>query len=145
MLVNQIAYFSNVSENTHRFILKLAKRLPALKLYRIPLRGEAVELSEHSILITPTYGSARTTHVPPQVKKFLNTPTTRDNIIGVIGAGNLNFGEEYCVAGDIVARKLGVPLLHKFELSGLDRDLDAVEKVLSLSVEQLDTIMALRA
>ena len=42
----------------------------------------------------------------------------------MIGAGNTNFGG-YCLAGDIIARKCGVPM-YRFELFGTPRDMTRV-------------------
>ena len=43
-------------------------------------------------------------------------------IRAVIAAGNTNFGEEFCLAGDIVSRKCRVPYLYRFELMGTAED-----------------------
>ena len=66
--------------------------------------------------------------VPKQVIKFLNVAENRDLIRGVIGAGNTNFGETYCLAGDIVAAKCKVPHLYRFELMGTSDDVDRVHE-----------------
>ena len=60
--------------------------------------------------------------VPKQVIKFLNDERNRKHIRGVIGAGNTNFGEAYCLAGDIIARKCAVPHLYHVEMFGTRRD-----------------------
>lgn len=44
----------------------------------------------------------------------------------MIAAGNTNFGEEFCYAGDVIARKCGVPYLYRFELMGTTDDVDRV-------------------
>jgi protein involved in ribonucleotide reduction len=44
----------------------------------------------------------------------------------VIAAGNTNFGEGYCLAGDIVSAKCDVPLLYRFEVFGTPDDVQAV-------------------
>ena len=44
----------------------------------------------------------------------------------MIAAGNTNFGEEFCYAGDVIARKCGVPYLYRFELMGTSDDVDRV-------------------
>lgn len=135
-----IVYFSSVSENTHRFVQKL--RLPAV---RIPLidRSEAAvdagsrkvgsfEVDAPFVLICPTYGGGKSSaavgggFVPKQVIRFLNNPRNRSQIRAVIAAGNTNFGEEYCLAGDIIARKCAVPYLYRFELMGTDHDVARV-------------------
>ena len=117
-------YFSSASENTRRFVEKL--ELPSA---RIPLRPKEpfLHVNEPYILITPTYGGgALKGAVPKQVIKFLNDERNRKHIRGVIGAGNTNFGEAYCLAGDIIARKCEVPHMYKFELFGTPRDVTRV-------------------
>ena len=124
----RVVYFSSVSENTHRFVQKLG--LPAA---RIPVRG-AIEVDHPYVLILPTYGGGRANgpdpdaggYVPKQVIAFLNNPHNRSLIRGVIAAGNTNFGAEFCYAGDVVARKCGVPFLYRFELMGTVEDVEAV-------------------
>ena len=84
-----IVYFSSSSENTHRFVQRLA--LPAV---RIPLNErERIQVDEPYILIVPSYGGGGTAGaVPRQAIRFLNDPHNRRLIRGVIAAGNRNFG-----------------------------------------------------
>lgn len=118
-----IVYFSNLTENTHRFVTNLQWD----KTLRIPIKGEMVDLVEEPfVLICPSYGSLSSGHVPPQVKKFLSVPEHRNFCVGVIGAGNINFGEEYAMAGDVISRKLNIPHLYRFELAGNTKDLEIV-------------------
>lgn len=135
-----IAYFSNESENTHRFIERLTayaeQAEQPISTTRLNVKGEQPRVKEDYILIVPSYGTARTSHTPPQVKKFLNDEITRNHCVGVIGTGNINFGEEYAIAGDVVSLKLQVPLLHKFELSGAPQDTGIVFRL-----AELDRIM----
>ena len=75
------------------------------------------------MLILPTYGGGNEGGaVPKQVIKFLNDEDNRALIRGVIAAGNTNFGEAYCIAGDIIAAKCHVPYLYGFELMGTSED-----------------------
>ncbi|WP_105719434.1 class Ib ribonucleoside-diphosphate reductase assembly flavoprotein NrdI [Cronobacter dublinensis] len=123
--MSTLIYFSSRSENTHRFIARLG--LPA---QRIPLEDDAwLRASEPYILIVPTYGGGGTAGaVPRQVIRFLNDEHNRALLRGVIAAGNRNFGEGFCRAGDIIARKCQVPFLYRFELMGTGLDLDNVRK-----------------
>jgi len=124
----RLVYFSSVSENTHRFMLKLG--LPAV---RIPLRG-SIEVQEPYVLVLPTYGGGKANgpdpeaggNVPKQVIAFLNNEHNRSLLRGVIAAGNSNFGAEFCYAGDVVSRKCSVPYLYRFELMGTVDDVFAV-------------------
>ena len=119
-----LVYFSSVSENTHRFVEKLG--IPA---HRIPLypKDEPLVMDEEFVLMVPTYGGGN--HggaVPKQVIKFLNDTRNRDLIRGVITGGNTNFGEAYCIAGEIISAKCKVPHMYKFELLGTARDVQKV-------------------
>ena len=100
-----VVYFSSATGNTRRFVEKLG--LPAA---RIPLRpkDEPLRVREEYVLIVPTYGGGNIKGaVPKQVIKFLNNPENRALCRGVISSGNTNFGKAYCIAGDIIAAKLG--------------------------------------
>lgn len=121
-------YFSGKSEMTHRFAGKLM--LPAA---RIPIsRQDPVPApSAPYVLATPTYGDGQGRHaVPSQVVKFLNDPDRRSLLRGVIGTGNLNFGETFALAGRKVADKCQVPLLYTLELMGLPEDAEWVHDLL---------------
>ena len=124
-----LVYFSSASENTHRFVAKLG--LPA---HRIPLHATEPPLTvdEPYVLLAPTYGGGNGQGaVPKQVIRFLNDPENRGLIRGVISAGNTNFGQAYCLAGDIIAAKCGVPHLYRFELMGTSDDVERVREGLS--------------
>jgi protein involved in ribonucleotide reduction len=123
-----IVYFSSVSENTHRFVEKLG-----LRARRIPLidRDGSFTVDEPYVLICPTYGGGKASgeaggFVPKQVIKFLNDKANRSLIRAVIAAGNTNFGEEFCYAGDVISRKCRVPYLYRFELMGDSEDVERV-------------------
>ena len=127
----EIVYFSNVSENTHRFVMKLGQ--PA---HRIPVRAgdPALSVSRPYVLILPTYGGGREGGaVPKQVIRFLNDSANRSLIRGVIASGNTNFGATYCLAGDIVSRKCQVPVLHRFEILGTVDDVESVKLALEVT------------
>ena len=128
-------YFSSASENTHRFVTKLG-----MAASRIPLRPTDAALSVRGpyVLLVPTYGGGNVGGaVPRQVIRFLNDPGNRAGLRGVISGGNTNFGTAYCVAGDIVAAKCGVPHLYRFELMGTPDDVEAVREGLHASWQRL--------
>jgi protein involved in ribonucleotide reduction len=123
-----LVYFSSVSGNTARFIEKLGARA-----VRIPLHQSdpALVVDEPYILVTPTYGGGQGRGeekgaVPKQVIRFLNDEHNRSLIRGVISAGNTNFGEHFCIAGDIIARKCHVPHLYRVEVFGTPEDVERV-------------------
>ncbi|WP_426717786.1 class Ib ribonucleoside-diphosphate reductase assembly flavoprotein NrdI [Corynebacterium auriscanis] len=125
-----LVYFSSASGNTHRFIQKLDR--PAL---RIPLRPKIegmIQVTAPYVLVVPSYGGGDINGaVPRQVIQFLNIPENRSLIRGVITSGNTNFGEHFCIAGPVIAKKCGVPELYRFELLGTDRDVQRVNEGLT--------------
>lgn len=126
-----LVYFSSVSENTHRFVARLG-----IEATRIPLRfpPEGFRVDEPYVLVLPTYGGGTTStgrdtrYVPKQVIKFLNDIHNRQLIRGVIAAGNTNFGDSFCFAGDVIAQKCQVPYLYRFELMGTGEDVERVRE-----------------
>lgn len=128
--MTKVIYFSNVTENTSRFVKKLG--MPAL---RIPLRAtdEPVFADERFVLICPTYGGgADTKAVPKQVVKFLNHKPNAQLLIGVVGSGNTNFGADYCLAANRIAARFFVPVIHRFEIFGTPDDVEIVHNRLEL-------------
>ena len=121
-----LVYFSSTSENTHRFVSKLG-----FPTARIPLRRTEPPLTvdEEYVLVVPTYGGGSVKGaVPKQVIAFLNNPDNRALCRGIIASGNTNFGQAYCLAGDIIASKLGVPFLYRYELLGTPTDVARVKE-----------------
>lgn len=122
----RLVYFSSASENTHRFVKRLG--VPAT---RIPLHWpeDGFRVDEEYVLLVPTYGGGNLRGaVPKQVIKFLNDEHNRALLRGVIPSGNTNFGRAYCLAGDVISRKTGVPVLYKYELLGTSEDVDRVRE-----------------
>lgn len=121
-----IVYFSSVTENTKHLVDALP--FPA---QRIPLRRNETPLQvvQPYVLFVPSYGGgADNSAVPKQVIKFLNEKSNRDLCLGVIAAGNMNFGKHYCIAGKIICAKLNVPMFYRFELRGMPGDLERIEE-----------------
>ncbi|MCH4209473.1 class Ib ribonucleoside-diphosphate reductase assembly flavoprotein NrdI [Bifidobacterium sp.] len=129
--IGAIVFFSSASENTARFVDSCHFQDEGINVYRIPLRPKdpALNVREPYVLIVPTYGGGSAHKaVPTQVKQFLNDPGNREYIRGVIASGNSNFGEGYCIAGDIISAKCKVPFMYRFELMGTPEDQTAVRQ-----------------
>lgn len=135
-----VVYFSSATENTRRFVEKLG--LPNM---RIPLHkaDEPLIVNEPYVLVSPTYGGgASITHqnsrpVPIQVIRFLNNEHNRSLLRAVVSGGNTNFGTDYGVAGDVIARKCSVPYVYRFELMGNDEDVRILRNGLLANAEAL--------
>jgi protein involved in ribonucleotide reduction len=130
-----IVFYSSVSENTLRFVERLHLEEHGMESLRIPVKMSEPELivDRPYVLIVPTYGNGNPQKsLLPQVKRFLNNRTNRSLLRGVIASGNVNFGDAYGYAGDLISKKAHVPYLYRFELMGLDVDvanvLDGLER-----------------
>ena len=123
-----LVYFSSISGNTARFVEKLGMRAVRIPLHQA---DAALVIDEPFVLVTPTYGGGQGRGeeqgaVPKQVIRFLNDERNREHIRGVISAGNTNFGEHFCLAGEIISRKCLVPHLYRLEVFGTPEDVDRV-------------------
>jgi protein involved in ribonucleotide reduction len=129
--MTELVYFSSSSGNTHRFIEKLgrpASRIP-LHSHAGGVKQDTLHVSAPYVLVLPTYGGGLNHDAVPQpVKRFLNNADNRSLLRGVIGAGNTNFGEAFCLAGDVISAKCGVPHLYRFEVFGTPDDVSAVDE-----------------
>jgi ribonucleoside-diphosphate reductase protein NrdI len=110
--------WSAPNEEVHAFINDLERDVGTYLLATRPF-----------VLVVPTYGgTGGEGSVPKQVIRFLNNPQNRKLLRGVIGAGNTNFGDNYCMAADIIAAKCQVPHLYRFELMGTPEDVTRVNQ-----------------
>lgn len=126
--MSRLVYYSSNTQNTHRFVEKVgfpATRIPTNAVDGIPA------IREPYVLVVPTFaGGDGQGAVPKQVIRFLNDPENRSFIRGVVASGNRNFGEYFAHAGNVIASKCKVPVLHRFELLGTEEDVKNVrEKV----------------
>lgn len=126
--MTNLVYFSNGDTGyTRAFIKRL--ELPALEIPSLIKDAKEFLVSDPYVIVVPTYklggthGKSDTT-LPRQVASFLNIPENRNLMRGVIGTGNRNFYEDFAVSADTISRKTGVPILHRVELSGSDRDVE---------------------
>lgn len=104
-------------------------------IIRIPISMSDDDLcpiaTDPFILFVPTYGGGSDGHaIPRQVRRFLNIPENRNLIQGVVGLGNINFGDHYCKAADLVSRKTGVPVLARVEIFGTQEDVSNIREKL---------------
>lgn len=134
----RVVYFSSSTENTRRFVDKVG--IPSVRLPVVrkdpPVKGDAPY-----VLIVPSYGGGRMEPkhaIPKQVMTFLKDTESRNNCVGVISSGNMNFGEAYLIAGKLLSEKLKVPFLYGFELLGTPADVDRVREGIT---SQWDTLV----
>lgn len=120
-----VVYFSNAGGNTDAFVSKL--NIEGRK-HRIPIKGSFDgTINKPYVLILPTY--SQPDGIVPQVKKFLKDHS--HYLVGVIGTGNINFGDKAFKAGRVISQAMGVPLLYTLEIRGTQEDVRNVEEGLN--------------
>lgn len=138
---HKIVYYSGSTGMTQKFVENLgidAERIPIAK------KDGNITVKEKFIMIVPTYGAGTTdpeskkNAVHRQIIAFLNIEENRNNCIGIIGAGNSNFGEHYVLGARIVAGKLQVPMIAHFELVGTDDEVETVRQAIFEKWDQLE-------
>ncbi|MED2737195.1 class Ib ribonucleoside-diphosphate reductase assembly flavoprotein NrdI [Bacillus toyonensis] len=88
---------------------------------------DGITVQEPFVLITYTIGFGQ---VPEEVQNFLED--NHKYLRGVISSGNRNWGSNFGKAGDIISQNYrladgsNVPLLHKFEMAGTNKDVEIV-------------------
>lgn len=103
--------------NVQRFVTKLD--MPNIKI------SESLVVEEPFVLVTYTTGFGK---VPEQVFKFLEN--NHHNLRGVAASGNRNWGDMFARSADVIASRYilpdgkPMPILHKFEMSGTQEDVD---------------------
>lgn len=135
-----LIYFSSASGNTARFVARLelaAQRIPVSPQQPSPLPTEPY------VLICPSYadGEGRGAVAKPVIR-FLNDPSRRRLLRGVIASGNRNFGRLFACAGGVIAAKCEVPVLWRFELAGTETDIARVRNGLKTFWEMQCSTMA---
>lgn len=113
-------FYSSKTGNTARLLSNAG-----LTGHRIPnaLDEAMPEIREPFILLTPSFGDAAGKGaVPKPVIRFLNAPERRQWLRAVVACGDRNFGAAFAQAGDVIARKCQVPLLHRVEMAGTASD-----------------------
>lgn len=126
-----VYYYSNRSGNTKRF----AQKLGIENTFSI---SETPIAYKDYVLLVPTYGAGNDGfHIPQPVKNFLSDETNASHIKAVIGFGNVNFGDTYCKAADLISEKFGVPILGRVELFGTPEDVITIQERLGIFNDKL--------
>lgn len=126
--------------NTKRFVDKLELPSARIPLYKT---DEPLIVNEPYCLVVPTYGGGvsmtgkNSRPVPPQVIRFLNNEHNRSFIRCVVAGGNTNFGSDFGLAGEVIAKKTKVPYVYRFEMMGNEEDVEILRNGLIQNAERL--------
>ena len=110
--------------NTMRTKILYYSRTGNIKKFLDKLKYDNIQQIEQGLIVEEPFvllvSTIKFGEVPIEYKRFL-----RDNpkgMIGVSGSGNRNWGSNFAIATDKVAKKFNVPIINKFELSGNKHD-----------------------
>ena len=111
-----IVYWSSNSGGTRRVAEALAT--------------DTVELEDYGgtspyVLACPTYDQPRGGFTPKPVQQFLEEHAHL--MVGVLGVGNLNFGEHYCQAAIDISKQHNVPIVHRIDIMGTADDYRTID------------------
>lgn len=84
-----------------------------------------IKLNDPYIIITPTYDKEATDFLEDFIE--FNDPSL---FMGVVGSGNLNFASLFVFTAKDLQEKYDVPLLHAFEYSGTEDDVNKVKTII---------------
>lgn len=111
----KFVYFS-LTGNTKKIADKLA-------LFECQEIKKDLLIDDKYILIASSVGFGQ---IQPEVKEFLLKNS--ENMIGVIGSGNRNWGQSYCKAAKTIAKDYNVKYFASIELAGTTPQIEELKK-----------------
>lgn len=126
-----VIYYDTKTGNVERFINKV-RLMTGWECLRIP---DKPPVNEEGHLVTYT---TRIGCVPDSTARFLQENSRY--VRTVTSSGNRNWGANFALAADKIASQYKIPLLFKFELSGLEQDvINFIQKVKDNANQKMDT------
>lgn len=105
--------YDSLTGKVKKFVSKL--NVDALKI------EEGLIVDEPFCLITYTIGFGE---VPPSTSRFLEM--NHSHLLGVASSGNKVWGDRFANAANIISSQYEVPIVHKFEVAGMESDVATV-------------------
>lgn len=90
----------------------------------IHMSNPFIRVDEDFIMIIPTYDS----DMSDFYRSFIEFADNKKHLIGFVGSGNLNFGDEYCFTAKLLSALYVKPLIATFELNGTNKDIAEFKK-----------------
>lgn len=142
----RILYIS-VSGNTRNFVNNLQKYAeqlhvddetnPLIKSTEISDQSDFADEKENFFAFVPTYldgGNGIDNGVKEMMTnalgEYIDYHNNARRCLGIIGSGNKNFNEQYCLTAKRYAQKFNTEFTTDFELRGTDRDVERVYNIL---------------
>ena len=137
-----ILYIS-IEGNTRSFLDRMQRfseqqhaineEMPVIRLREITDQTDFADEREPFFAFVPTYldgGNGIDSGVKELMTNSLGEYIAYHNnarqCIGIVGSGNLNFNEQYCLTARRYARKFNAPLIGDYELRGTSNDIERI-------------------
>ncbi len=137
-----IIYIS-LSGNTQSFVKRLTEHLSShysLDTETINIKDlnhKTFPITTTFVAILPTYleggngiDSGDVEILTNPLGDFIATYDNYKHCLGIIGSGNRNFNEQYCLTAKQYAKRFGFPMLGDFELRGTSADIERLAAVI---------------
>lgn len=85
--------------------------------------GNGIDNGDKEILTTP-------------LREYIRYKDNYKKCLGIVGSGNKNFNNQYCLTAKQYSQEFGFPVLYNFELRGLDVDIHKVGSIIENLLSQ---------
>ncbi len=144
----RVIYIS-LSGNTASFVKRLSEHMAlwhdvtikATNVYDLVKNDVAFSVeSEPFVIFLPTYleggdgvETGTTEVLTTPLRDYMSYQNNYKQCLGVIGSGNRNFNEQYCLTAKQYSEQFDFPVLDTFELRGTQKDIERIaDKLVSL-------------
>lgn len=135
--------FISLSGNTLSFVKRLSLYLEEKQgIHTNPiniknLKHETFPVKDDFVAILPTYleggngiDSGEVEILTNPLGDFIAAHDNYKHCMGIIGSGNKNFNNQYCLTAKQYAKRFGFPMLGDFELRGTNDDIERLAKII---------------
>ncbi len=135
--------YISLSGNTQNFVKRLSEHLTTWyditpKTINIKeLNHQTFPVTEPFVALLPTYleGGNGVDNGDQEILTnplgdFIAAHGNVQHCFGIIGSGNRNFNNQYCLTAKQYAKRFGFPMLGDFELRGTSSDVERLAKVI---------------
>lgn len=140
--------FISIEGNTRSFLTRLTAYArqqhsfddsnPLIKTKEITDQTVPATEKEPFFAFVPTYldggngfDSGFTELMTNALGEYIDQGKNADKCIGVVGSGNKNFNEQYCLTAKKYSKQFDAPFLADYELRGTDEDIQRIYPILS--------------
>lgn len=111
----------SITGQVQEFVEKLS--IPS---HEIEKSSDLISIDRDYIIVIPTYDHKTTA----LINEFIQHESNLSYCRGVVGSGNLAFGEDFTYTAKDISKQYNIPLLRQIEYSGSDYDVEQLEKEL---------------